>query len=270
MSMLKTLEIKFSINKFLSQEKLNYVLLSYIFEHIEENELNRKSIHQYFLPTDEPNTFIWRISALNDFAVEQMLYPLYEKCSGELHFTRIKSYDLTLKILEKNYIHSATHRQLVAKYFRQKYPPDIIRFELITPLVLKLASDDNARIYLLDSKTIIKDLLTKWNYFAQDDYIEATPEILADLTRELKLSDYDLRIQPFSPPDEQISLQGKYELTTNANIMTKKLLCILAEYANFSGIGINNYFGYGATKVRLYHDRMKRINKQFAQRKQIN
>lgn len=258
MSSLKTLEIKLEAKQELTPKlfaKLPELLQQYMYTLLsdEQRELLQENYYsQYIIPLDEnSHTLLWRINALNTWTVENVLDSIYEKIAMQIHFA---SCDLNLTVLAKNYIHSATHRQLVEKYFRLNRQVNTIDFTLLTPTIF------TKELYLIQPQMIIEDLLIKWNYFAEDDYIDYkhNPEIISDLAKQLVLVNYNLNLQPYKKLIP--SFKGEYKLYLNTNIMSKKLLCILTEYATFSGIGLNNHLGLGAVEVKLYNQRFKPQN----------
>ena len=263
MSSLKTLEIKLGAKQELTPKlfaKLPELLQRYMYTLLTDEQralLQANYYSQYIIPLDEnSHTLLWRINALNTWTVENVLGSVYEKITAPIHFDL---YDLSLTILAKNYIHSATHRQLVEKYFRLNRQVNTVDFTLLTPTIFTKEVKDNI-LYLIQPKMIIEDLLIKWNYFAEDDYIDYkhNPKIISDLTKQLVLVNYNLNLQPYKKLIP--SFKGEYKLYLNTNIMSKKLLCILTEYATFSGIGLNNHLGLGAVEVKLYNQRFKPQN----------
>ena len=258
MSSLKTLEIKLEAKQELTPKlfaKLSELLQQYMYTFLTDEQralLQENYYSQYIIPLDEnPHTLLWRINALNTWTVENVLDSIYEKIAMQIHFAPC---DLILTVLAKNYIHSATHRQLVEKYFRLNRQVNTIDFTLLTPTIF------TKELHLIQPQMIIEDLLIKWNYFAEDDYIDYkhNPKIISDLTKQLVLVNYNLNLQPYKKLIP--SFKGEYKLYLNTNIMSKKLLCILTEYATFSGIGLNNHLGLGAVEVKLYNQRFKPQN----------
>ena len=263
MSSLKTLEIKLEAKQELTPKlfaKLPELLQQYMYTLLteEQRELLQANYYSQFviLSAENPNNLLWRINGLNTWTVENLLYPIYEKITAQINLAQG---DLSLTILAKNYIHSATHRQLVEKYFRLNRQVNTVNFTLLTPTIFTKEVKDNI-LYLIQPKMIIEDLLIKWNYFAEDDYIDYkhNPKIISDLTKQLVLVNYNLNLQPYKKLIP--SFKGEYKLYLNTNIMSKKLLCILTEYATFSGIGLNNHLGLGAVEVKLYNQRFKPQN----------
>lgn len=263
MTMIKTLEIEFSLegNSISNlRNKLPILLLNYLLQNLDENQLaqiNSQPIlpySQYIIANchedNADNKFTWRINALNTIAVENILYPLYQNINENLNLTFAEK-TLSLKLLKKNYVHNATYNQLVAKYFTASYKHKFINLQILTKTAFK-DSDNNSYIALLQPKTLIIDLINKWNCFAQKDYIDTLGNnIIDDLAQQLYVETYNLNFQPHFQNKNIPTFTGNYVLGLNANIMSQKLLCILAEYAVYCGIGINNNLGMGAVKLQL-------------------
>ena len=121
--MLKILEVKIQMdlkNSDCSIDVLNIVmnelLLSYV--DIDYREMIStqviKPYTQSIIFSREEKVYIWKIASLDTIATENIIYVIKNKLPEKIF---LKQYGIILKVQTKNYIHSATYRQLVEKYF---------------------------------------------------------------------------------------------------------------------------------------------------------
>jgi CRISPR/Cas system endoribonuclease Cas6 (RAMP superfamily) len=47
------------------------------------------------------------------------------------------------------------------------------------------------------------------------------------------------------------AFRGSYTLAFKGNLMSRKIMCMLGEFAQYSGIGIKTALGMGATKTNI-------------------
>lgn len=263
MSMLKSLAIEFWLKKELAADKhkLPVLLDQYLRQNLADEQAQLIEAQpicpysQYVLPSGEKDgklKFTWQINALNTIAAENILYPLYKRAEKTLFLNEI----VQPEIESRNYVHSATYNQLVAKNFTSSRRCRFIEFSFMTNTVLSSADRVS---FPLAAKEVISDLLWKWNCFAEKDIIDNSAHSIADdLAEQMQDEDYNLNIRPYSREKGISSFTGSCTWRLNANIMSQKLLCILAQYAPYCGIGINNHLGMGAVQTNIYNYRKDR------------
>ena len=95
---------------------------------------------------------------------------------------------------------------------------------------------------------LLDNLLYVWNLFAEENILRER-NLSENLAEQIYIIDYDFRLKPIQMGDEQLpALTGIYHLGLKANIMTKKIICMLSEYARYCGIGRNTHLGMGCVK----------------------
>lgn len=258
MSMLKSLSIEFRLKKELAADKHKLPLLldQYLRQNLTDEQAQLIEMQpicpysQCVLPFGEKDgrlNFIWQINALNTIAAENILYPLYKRAEKIL----VLNENIQPEIESRNYVHSATYNQLVAKNFMASRKCRYIEFSFMTNTVLSGAGRAS---FPLAARDVMNDLLRKWNCFAEKDIIDDSEHSIADdLAEQMQDEDYNLNIRPYSREKGVSSFTGSCTWRLNANIMSQKLLCILAQYAPYCGIGINTHLGMGAVQTNIYN-----------------
>ena len=260
MSILKIVEIKLnispaitgkymniiSLNKMLHDYLMSFVELDYV-EYLHEQIIKPYSQHLIWDSTD--NIYLWKIATLNDEATEKIIYPIMNNLQLDSTVELKSAKDnITLTMLSKNYIHSATYNQLIAKYFINDSRIKKIEFLFTSPVIMHSYQEK----LLPQAKDIIANLLAIWNLFANEQRLYED-NLVENLSNQMILSDYDLRFKPLKENQQQIpTFTGKYIFDLENNIMAKKLIAILCEYANYIGLGMNTHLGFGAVETKIY------------------
>ncbi|MBQ5624818.1 MAG: CRISPR system precrRNA processing endoribonuclease RAMP protein Cas6, partial [Phascolarctobacterium sp.] len=100
-------------------------------------------------------------------------------------------------------------------------------------------------------KLITKSLVNRWNAFATAEKLDER-SVAYDLAEQVFVADYDLKMQKFALEGTSIqAFRGGYTLAFKGNLMSRKIMCMLGEFAQYSGIGIKTALGMGATKTNL-------------------
>ena len=252
---LKTLEIRFSLP---STVKLNQaigsIMQGVLMERIDRDyatylhKQNLRPYSQYIFFSKKDNCLIWRISALNQQAADEILLPLFNLPYSI--FLRHKQTRLTT--LNKEYIYENTYENLAQKYLSLPNNPDkqkIIDFNFITSTAFKSQGK-----YIIFPKIhlVLASLLNRWNAFSQTDFIN-DKQITSGLQRYLYVADYKLNMRPFSLEGIRVpAFVGTYSVGVVQNDMAQKILAMLSEFAQLSGIGIKTAIGMGAVRTQIH------------------
>ena len=251
--MLKILEIKLRIDKktdilskplgiIMNELLLNLIDLDYR-EIISVQILKPYSQSIVFLPED--NLYAWKIATLNTEAAEKIAYVVRKKLPDVVN---LKEYGITLNVQSKNYIHSATYRQLVEKYFANSCRLKRIDWEFITPTVFYTNDDFTV---LPQIENLLDNLICIWNLFAGENVLWEQ-NLSLNLAQQIYVMDYDFKIKPVMSDDKKIpALTGICHWGLKHNIMAKKIICMLGEYAQYCGIGRKTDWGLGSVKTAV-------------------
>lgn len=256
-NMLKILEVKIQID-FKSNERstkslnmiMNELLLSYV--DIDYRDMISSQIikpyAQSIVFSKEENLYIWKIASLDTQATENILYVLRDKLSEEVF---LKQYDIVLRVQAKNYIHSTTYRQLVEKYFVTDCRCRKIDLKFVTPTIF-YSNDEYAVLPQLTN--LLENLICIWNLFAGENVLQEQ-NLSSNLAKQIYVIDYDFNIKPIVDEDNKMpALTGIYSLGLRNNIMAKKIICMLAEFAQYCGIGKKTDLGWGNVKSTIFRN----------------
>ncbi|WP_307770301.1 CRISPR system precrRNA processing endoribonuclease RAMP protein Cas6, partial [uncultured Phascolarctobacterium sp.] len=98
---------------------------------------------------------------------------------------------------------------------------------------------------------LLGSLIKRWNSFADKERLDALG-LAQDLAQETYVADYKLSLRSFSVDGAHIpAFRGLYVLGMKNNVMCNRIIAMLGEYANYSGIGIKTALGMGAVKTSL-------------------
>ena len=220
---------------------MEYVDKDYV-ESLHEQALRPYS--QYLTFDREREALLWRISALNKQAMDEVLAPAFA-LPMSVHLKQ-KGWDL--QILGKNYIRNTSYEKLAEKYFANELDVSAMEYRFITSCSFK--TDGDYAIFP-QPKLITKSLVNRWNAFASAEKLDER-SVAYDLAEQVFVADYDLKMQKFALEGTRIqAFRGGYTLAFKGNLMSRKIMCMLGEFAQYSGIGIKTALGMGATKTNL-------------------
>lgn len=260
MSMLKIIEITLKIETNNIQfVTLNHVMNDYLCNLLDDeyklylDKQILKPYTQYILKKETDvvtdNLYTWRISSLNSEATEKIIYVLMQQLERNtiINFSVKKNFIRAI-VMEKNYIHSVTYKQLLDKYFATNRFFKQVEYQFITPWI----GNSSQEIKLPQAKDILANLIANWNLFAKE-YTLYEENLVANLTENMVLIDYDLNLKPSIYANQSIpTFTGRCSFRLANNIMSKKIIGLLTEYANYTGLGMNTYLGYGAMNTKIH------------------
>lgn len=253
--MLKTLEIRFSLPSTIKlNQAIGSIMQGVLMERIDRDYtsfLHKQSLRpysQYIFFSKKDNCLIWRISALNQQAANELLLPLFNLPYSI--FLRHKQTRLTT--ISKKYIYENTYENLAQKYLSLPNNPDkqkIIDFSFITSTAFK---SQGKYIIFPEIHLLLASLLNRWNAFSQTDFLNDR-QITFNLQQYLYVADYKLNMRPFSLEGVRVSaFVGTYSIGVVQNDMAQKLFTMLSEFAHLSGIGIKTAIGMGAVQTQIH------------------
>ena len=124
--------------------------------------------------------------------------------------------------------------------------PNGARFDFLTTTSFK--SNNNYLIWP-DLRLIWQSIIKKWNTFSYQSLEDGMAFALVQFT---EIQEYDLRSKHFSVSGHQIpGFYGKIKISFKGNQQANSLLGMLTKFATFSGVGIKNALGMGATSTQL-------------------
>lgn len=199
---------------------------------------------QYVIFDRERNALLWKLNALNRQAADEILSPAFSLPMS----VELKQKGWNLQILGKNYVQNISYEKLAEKYFANEVEVNAMEYRFLTSCSFR--TDGDYAIFP-QPKLITKSLVNRWNAFATSEKLDER-SVAYDLAEQIYVADYDLKMQKFALEGTRIqAFRGSYTLAFKGSMMSKKILCMLADYANYSGIGIKTALGMGAVKTSL-------------------
>ena len=197
---------------------------------------------QYIKADAKHNVLHWYISALNTQAADEILQPLLNMMP-QVYLKRKK---LELVISSRRLSEALSYKQLAQKYFlpqsSDKNLKQIVKFTFQTSTGFK---SNGENIIFPDAYLIFTSLLRRFNAFSGIDSF-AQRRTIGHLTEALRVADYDLHYSPFSVEGRKIpAFKGTYSLKINSGGIEQRIISMLSEYTNYSGIGIKTALGMG-------------------------
>lgn len=180
----------------------------------------------------------WRVCTMSKEAGNEILGVLKEKASI---FVSHRNTEFGLK--EAKNIFSSSYEELVDKHFQSESSDRYFEYKFVTPCSFKT---EGTYAIFPQPQHVLGSLINKWN-IASGVYELYEKNILADLTGEVFVADYNLRMQPFHLEGSRIpAFLGTYTFGVKGNRMADRIIALLAEFAQVSGIGIKTALGMGA------------------------
>lgn len=182
--------------------------------------------------------WMWRLCVLSKEAGEQLLFSLAQRDN-----IYIRHKNIEIKLIERRNILSTSYENLVDKYFAKTTKEMYVDFRFITSCSFK--SQGNYMIFP-QPHHVIGSLINKWN-LCNDKFRLDGSNVLHDLSDEVFVADYNLKLQPFYLEGARIpAFRGSYVLGLKGNVMADRIICMLGEFAQYSGVGIKTALGMGA------------------------
>lgn len=198
-----------------------------------------KPYHQYVSKIIE-NSFVWTICTLNKEAKEKILDVLM--CAKKLY---MKHKNLELKIVRWN-LSGTTYDELIEKYYFQSNIRDIT-FQFCTPTAFKR---NGQYVILPEAKLIFQSIINKYDTNSNDTKVGGE-EIIEHFEKYTFIKKYQLRSVSFAMEGNRIAaFMGELTIHINGPEQMVNLAHMLAEYAQYSGIGIKCALGMGSVKTR--------------------
>lgn len=198
---------------------------------------------QYLRFDAKSHTLHWHIAALDAQASYELLHPLAE-LPGHIY---LKHKHLQLDIKAQHLGDKLSYRELAQKYFADKAPVrGLVKYNFLTSTGFKSSGE-----YLIfpAPSLLFNSLLRRFNAFSRMDFLDKKG-IGSTLEQEVVIADYNLHYSPFSVEGRKIpAFKGSYALKISKNLMAKRIISMLSEYAVYCGIGIKTSLGMGAVKI---------------------
>lgn len=225
----------FNVNK---SSLLHGVIMDTITEEYAE-KMHSSSLKPYSqnITWDKNGGWIWSISVLTDEAAEQIIAPV-----SELDEFYIRHNSFTVKIGSKEII-TESYDSLFEKNYYDSEPSRYVSFNIVTPASFK----ENGRYVIMpDAKMIAANLIHRYDAFSDNTEIY-DERLMAELSDRLCISGYDMKSTVFCLENVKLpAFRGRLTLKVSGGKNMISLVNMLADFSEFSGLGIKTALGMGA------------------------
>lgn len=245
--MISRLTFRFDVN-----DKLKYsynigsVLQGAMMENISREyaeAMHISQVHPYSQHSEyEGGRLIWVICALNDEARAQLIDPLL---SGSFDKIYIKDKDITLKIADRQ-LCDLSYDELFGRHYVTGDAYRYAELEFITPVSFKA---EGKYLIFPSSQMIIKNLMRKYDTSSEgtEIYDEALNELIVKNT---DIIGYSLHTVKYMISGVNIpSAIGRVTLKISGAPEFIRLINMLLDYGEYSGVGIKASMGMGAYRI---------------------
>lgn len=203
------------------------------------HEQGLKPYSQYILSGKQTE---WNIKTFTKEAYQNIISPLLDGEFSEFH---IEKKDIKVKILNKE-LKTASKQKLLDEFYEipgKRY----INLEFLTPTAFK----SNGRYIIMpDVRYIYQSLMNKYSA-ASDDMEMYDDETLEQLVENSQIIQYKLRSTYFPLEGVKIpSFKGEISIKINGTDTMTRYARLLAQFGEYSGIGIKTAIGMGGVKIK--------------------
>ena len=247
-------------HKFLPSTSLQGVLMENIDGSYAESlhHLPFNPYSQYCRYDSKTDSYVWRVNALTDEAIEKILAPL-----SNLEAVSIKTFGETLDI-EKKTVDTIPMSALADEVYKQDAVEGKSRkrisLRFVTPTAFK--SKNEYQVFPT-THLIFQNLLMRYEYLYSGSK-EADADTVEYLARQTRITAYNLRTRYFSQATNNRSkipaFVGESTFCMNGPDPAVGLMRMLFRFAEYSGVGIKTSMGMGG--VILLTERLHDNNQE--------
>lgn len=183
----------------------------------------------------------WIVKTVDKTAFDKIIMPLM---SSEISSLEIKKKNIKVWIKRKEL--KIQEKQELMDRFYEKECSHFLNLEFLTPTSFK---SDGQYVIMPDLRLIYQSLMNKYSASCTDMEMY-DDEVLEELIRNSKIINYRLNSTYFQLEGVKIpSFRGKIGIKINGTDTIAKYARFLAEFGEYSGVGIKTSIGMGALKI---------------------
>lgn len=186
---------------------------------------------------------LWRISAVTDEAWEQFLQPALSWTS--LHLSQR---GISVGLQNFHVIREESFAGLEKKYWLSQKKYHHIDLKFLTSTSFRSGGQ-----YMIfpEPYLMLNHWIRKWNAFS-DSSILKEDRLTEHLAAAVQITGYRIHMHPYSVESRRIrAFRGQVKLGLFANDTAARMICMLADFASFSGTGIKTALGMGGTDSHI-------------------
>lgn len=200
---------------------------------------------QAFRLKKKDDKYLYYELVINSLTQELSSYLWESKTFLDCNQYHVKSFDLKLEVIE-SLSKSTNIEMLYLQNFKSEKLNEQINLEFTSPCSFK---SKNRYHTLPDTRLILQSLMHKFDHYSNKLNFYA-PEYLDYLAERLIISKFDIQSQRFKVDKTLIAgFTGKITLSLHKlNAEAKKIISLLIDFGEYSGLGIKASMGMGAYK----------------------
>ncbi len=182
----------------------------------------------------------WHIKGLNEEAFRNIIEPVLNATETEYELKD----EILLKFVSKE-IRLGTRKELIERFYSASEPDRFINIEFLSPVSFKSAS---RYVNLPDLRLIFQSWMNRFS--AASDMEMFDEETLLQLIDNSSVRNYRLRSIPFPLENATIpAFTGSMTIKINGSATMARYARLLAEFGEYSGVGIKTFLGMGALRL---------------------
>lgn len=203
-------------------------------EQLHESAL--KPFSQNLRRTDS-GKWLWTVSALNEEAYERIIKPLAE--TDDIVLTHD---DMKIHIASRQIVRTSADELFERNYYGERNQR-FVNFDIETPVSFK---NDGKYLFYPEPMLILPNLIHRFDAFSENTEIYEDA-LMDELYSAAELSDFNIRSTSFYLEKVRIpSFTGRITLKISGSQNLVNLVNMLADFAEYSGVGIKTALGMGA------------------------
>lgn len=207
------------------------------------DESSIRPYSQYVYYDKESQTPVWCINMLDENAENIILPHILENIGVSLKLVQ-KGYSIIMKgiIYDKK-----TDYDIMADDI---FLADTISRNVDIDFITTTSFKKNGRFVIMPELYLIfQSLMNKWNAFSMDNKIEED-DLAIILAEMCEIYKYRLSSKVFSVDGKNIyGFAGEMSIRIHGNDMVKRIILLLLNFAEYSGVGTKTALGMGAVRV---------------------
>lgn len=227
----------YSAGPFLQGALMERLDSSYV-AYLHQQAFNPYSLHCWI--DNNTSVLIWRINALTDEAIEQIIEPMQK-----LDSLYLKRFDKTFEVTDKN---QETLPLKSLTDLTHEPGPSRVKVQFLSPTAFK---STGMYIFMPTVRLVFQNLFMRYEQLYEGDK-EVDPDTIDYLDRNIKLVSYNLHSHYFShvmQGNRRIpAFMGSVDFNIGGSKPLGGLARMLLTFGNYAGIGIKTAMGMGGAR----------------------
>ena len=233
----------------LKSSQLNYnmasILHGVIMEHVTTEFGDKAHIagtrdYSQNIRKNRDDKWIWTINTLDDEAGKNIIESI-----SKLNEIELKSKELIVPLENIKTVETSFDELFERHYYGDKKPQRYINLRFVTPTAFK---SEGKYVNIPTVRLIISSLMSKYDAISTETTLKGY-DTLEQITEQIEISRYNLKSCQFQLEGTKIpAFIGNVVLFVNGNTNLVSMVNMLADFGQYSGIGINSAIGMGAVK----------------------